>query len=176
MTPEQTQLVESTYWRLDRWVRLFVAHCPHSITYDDLLGVAEEALVKAARRFNSERASFRTYADHCVFGAFREYCRQAGDNGKFRPTLEYPTDLALAATQDSDVAERELSDLLDKLPERLQFVLRRRFWYGETETEIGKFYGVSSARISQMQSEALGLLRTLLTRSARSRNALQAHG
>ncbi len=57
---------------------------------------------------------------------------------------------------------RDLAEAIGMLPQRLQFVLALRYDEGFTYREIGEILSVSEPRISQLHSEALGKLRSML--------------
>lgn len=48
-----------------------------------------------------------------------------------------------------------VKDSLQKLDERQQLIVAKRFYYGETQTEIAKSLGISQAQISRLEKSAL---------------------
>ncbi len=65
--------------------------------------------------------------------------------------------------QAADEAERnEIWTAIGQLPDRMQLILKRRFIEGRTLEEVGNEFGLTRARIKQLQEEALHKVRLLL--------------
>ena len=47
---------------------------------------------------------------------------------------------------------------MQKLDERQQLIVAKRFYYGETQTEIAKTLGISQAQISRLEKSAITLM------------------
>jgi RNA polymerase sporulation-specific sigma factor len=56
-----------------------------------------------------------------------------------------------------------LREVLDKLSERDQQVIRMRFFEDKTQTEVAKVLGLSQVQISRIERQALNLLRELMS-------------
>lgn len=63
--------------------------------------------------------------------------------------------------RDDDVSEEQwvayvsVKESMQKLDERQQMILSKRFYYGETQTEIAKSLGISQAQISRLEKNAI---------------------
>ena len=53
------------------------------------------------------------------------------------------------------VAYVSVKESIQKLDERQQMILAKRFYYGETQTEIAKSLGISQAQISRLEKNAI---------------------
>jgi RNA polymerase sporulation-specific sigma factor len=66
--------------------------------------------------------------------------------------------------KDDHVSEEQWStyvfmkESISKLDERQQKILSRRYYYGETQTEIAKELGISQAQISRLEKHALSII------------------
>lgn len=68
----------------------------------------------------------------------------------------------------SEEAERaEVWSAIGQLPDRMQVILKRRFIEGRTLEEVGSEFGLTRARIKQLQEEALHKVRLLLRQTRR---------
>ncbi|MEO4053608.1 RNA polymerase sporulation sigma factor SigG [Solibacillus sp. CAU 1738] len=61
-------------------------------------------------------------------------------------------------SEDQWVAYVSVKDSLQKLDERQQLIVAKRFYYGETQTEIAKSLGISQAQISRLEKSAMELM------------------
>ena len=52
-----------------------------------------------------------------------------------------------------------VKETMGKLDERQQYILNKRFYYGETQTEIAKELGISQAQISRIEKNAMSIIR-----------------
>lgn len=60
-----------------------------------------------------------------------------------------------AVSEDQWVAYVSVKESIQKLDERQQLILAKRFYYGETQTEIAKSLGISQAQISRLEKNAI---------------------
>jgi RNA polymerase sigma-B factor len=75
-SPQAADTAVAVYWPLlQRWIR---SYCTTRDISDDLLQVAACGLLKSLARYDPRRASFDTYARHCVLGEVRHYLRDHG--------------------------------------------------------------------------------------------------
>ncbi|HEX9532359.1 MAG TPA: sigma-70 family RNA polymerase sigma factor [bacterium] len=75
-SPQAADAAVAVYWPLlQQWTRSYRTTRDGS---DDLLQVAACGLLKSLARFDPRRASFETYARHCVLGEVRHYLRDQG--------------------------------------------------------------------------------------------------
>ncbi|MCY1447624.1 RNA polymerase sigma-G factor [compost metagenome] len=58
-------------------------------------------------------------------------------------------------SEDQWVAYVSVKESLQKLDERQQMIVAKRFYYGETQTEIAKELGISQAQISRLEKNAI---------------------
>lgn len=58
-------------------------------------------------------------------------------------------------SEDQWVAYVSVKESIQKLDERQQMILAKRFYYGETQTEIAKSLGISQAQISRLEKNAI---------------------
>lgn len=61
-------------------------------------------------------------------------------------------------SEDQWVAYVSVKDSMQKLDERQQLIVAKRFYYGETQTEIAKTLGISQAQISRLEKSAIALM------------------
>lgn len=61
-----------------------------------------------------------------------------------------------------EVQRNEVWDAVSRLPERLQIILKRRYVDGFTLEEVGEEFGLTRARIKQLQDEALQKMRAFM--------------
>jgi len=61
-----------------------------------------------------------------------------------------------------EVQRNEVWEAAAKLPERLQIILKRRYVEGRTLEEVGDEFGLTRARIKQLQDEALEKMRAFM--------------
>lgn len=65
---------------------------------------------------------------------------------------------ATDVSEDQWVAYVSVKESLKKLDERQQMILAKRFYYGETQTEIAKELGISQAQISRLEKSAIEMM------------------
>ncbi|CAM5191729.1 RNA polymerase sigma factor OS=Lysinibacillus sphaericus OX=1421 GN=sigG PE=3 SV=1 [Lysinibacillus sphaericus] len=58
-------------------------------------------------------------------------------------------------SEDQWVAYVSVKESLQKLDVRQQMIVAKRFYYGETQTEIAKELGISQAQISRLEKNAI---------------------
>ena len=61
-------------------------------------------------------------------------------------------------SEDQWVAYVSVKESMQKLDERQQLIVAKRFYYGETQTEIAKKLGISQAQISRLEKSAITLM------------------
>jgi RNA polymerase primary sigma factor len=61
-----------------------------------------------------------------------------------------------------EVERNDVWEAVARLPERMQIILKRRYVEGYTLDEVGKEFGLTRARIKQLQDEALEKMRAIL--------------
>lgn len=61
-------------------------------------------------------------------------------------------------SEDQWVAYVSVKESLQKLDERQQTILAKRFYYGETQTEIARELGISQAQISRLEKSAIEIM------------------
>jgi RNA polymerase sporulation-specific sigma factor len=61
-------------------------------------------------------------------------------------------------SEDQWVAYVSVKESMQKLDERQQMIVAKRFYYGETQTEIAKTLGISQAQISRLEKSAIALM------------------
>ncbi len=61
-------------------------------------------------------------------------------------------------SEDQWVAYVSVKESMQKLDERQQLIVAKRFYYGETQTEIAKTLGISQAQISRLEKSAIALM------------------
>ena len=61
-------------------------------------------------------------------------------------------------SEDQWVAYVSVKESLQKLDERQQLIVAKRFYYGETQTEIAQKLGISQAQISRLEKSAIELM------------------
>ena len=61
-------------------------------------------------------------------------------------------------SEDQWVAYVSVKESMQKLDERQQLIVAKRFYYGETQTEIAKTLGISQAQISRLEKSAITLM------------------
>lgn len=149
---------------------------------DDLIQNSFIALTRAVHYFKPDQGTFLTIFDFCLKTAFDEVTGfyHSRDAFLYATSLDAP----IVSEDDSaamveflpdpsngpeEIALRELwiSQLHEKLEEALgalsqeqNEILHRRYYGGETQTEIADSYGCTSSAIQAKESSALGHLRT----------------
>lgn len=63
------------------------------------------------------------------------------------------------SSEEQWVAYVAVKDSMKKLDERQQLIVAKRFYYGETQTEIAKTLGISQAQISRLEKSAIAMMR-----------------
>lgn len=72
-----------------------------------------------------------------------------------------------------EVEQNEVWEAVARLPERLQIILKRRYVEGYTLDEVGEEFGLTRARIKQLQDEGLEKMRAFMRETyAREQNKL----
>ncbi|WP_107839241.1 RNA polymerase sporulation sigma factor SigG [Metasolibacillus meyeri] len=63
-------------------------------------------------------------------------------------------------SEDQWVDYVSVKESLQKLDERQQLIVAKRFYYGETQTEIAKSLGISQAQISRLEKSAIEMMQS----------------
>lgn len=79
------------------------------------------------------------------------------DGGELADKLENKNE-----NDDNWLLDIDLRDSIASLPERLQFVMRERYFAEKTQLEIAKRLGVSQVQVSRMEKQALQMLKEKL--------------
>ena len=167
------------------------ARAPASIVADDLVGAGSLGLMDSLiRNHGDEGAAFTCYARMRIKGAIYDEMRtsdwlprrnrnqQPGDTGPARPIAVIRFD-DLPPGQESHPQNKEPEsnpfDMLDSkrekeklrkalgaVPKRDRLILHLHYFRGMQIREIGRFLGISEARISQIHHRALTRIRPLL--------------
>lgn len=173
----------------------FARRLPASVAHDDLFGAGALGLIDSVvRRRGSDENAFACYTRIRIRGAIFDELRAhdwlprrsrkeeeprsgepmpiavlhiedlpAGDRKEPGENAEATSPLeALASKRIADLLRRELAEL----PERDRLVLHLHYFKGMRLREIGRFLGVSEARISQIHHRALRQMRPRLSTAA----------
>ncbi len=141
--------------------------------FDELISAGNAALVRAVEQFDFRRGiRFTTYAYQAIQRSMYELYRQ---EKRYRSKLiangEEVTQSAPSKTADSNLAQlessevdRQLADILVKLDEREQQILKARFGIGRKGKSvafkvIAKEFGLSTTRTAQLFHRAIKRLR-----------------
>lgn len=145
--------------------------------YEEVVADALLGLVQAARAFDSSHGNkFITYASEHIRGAildgFRARSRRKRDDEKrgFEEPIMLNIDDRELGIDPADLLEDteaealanlvrpRLWSLVDKLPERYQRLIRRRYVEGIQSKELARLEGISDSRMSQLTRKALNKL------------------
>ncbi len=144
------------------------ARLPGCADLADLVQVGWEALLRSQARYQTAPATLLTYADQRIRGAMDDELRRldprtryAQDQGVPPPVL-LPLWTAFEVVAPTPTPEPFLVALVATLPARQQQVLRLCYVEGWREHEIGALLGCTQSRVSQIRTEALARLRTLM--------------
>jgi RNA polymerase sigma factor (sigma-70 family) len=145
-------------------------------TVEELEAEATVAVWRASQTYREDRAAaFGTYVGHCVFNALNKLSKAAratkrqgitvstteGENGELPVVLvsgEAPADSRLVALE----RRQQVREAVDALDPRLKDIIERRFWLEETRALIAERYGLTRARIQQLEVSAFDKLRPRL--------------
>jgi DNA-directed RNA polymerase specialized sigma subunit len=140
---------------------------------DDMISEAQLALVIAGRRFDG-RGSFRGWISQRVAGALQDWQSSrrlrygfqiGGRPHKATPVQERAVFCQLTERNGGSEGVNlmaccpPLEHALSAIPQRLAFVLRRRYVLGEECEDIAASLGVTPGRVSQLTKRALRLMR-----------------
>jgi RNA polymerase sigma factor (sigma-70 family) len=135
---------------------------------DDLLSAGQEALIFAARRFDVEKASFRTYASCRVFGSMLNVLAVDSDRASVLATLaESDADVGLIQNDNGLDVERmmlasQVLAAIEKLPAFSRDLIKAHYFEERPLAAVGARRGLSKTRASVHLSRALGQLRQAL--------------
>ena len=157
-------------------LRRSLPHLPH-FEWRDILAYAHVALLEALPGFDPAKSPNRgnwLYHRICygILDQIREieHPRRIGarpiyltylDNRDMRPCR--------GPSAEGLVFERELLEAVERLPARLQSVIRMRYFLEMTTEETAKAMGVCQSRASQLEKKAVALLHIELTSSSSRR-------
>lgn len=184
-TPEQARQWNERYYRLRDGIVLgnrklifkAVRRCPASVQFaDDLIGECHLVLINAVAVYNPWLGvRFSTYAYTCLVRALcRQSQRLASDRLSRALALNVATDAALDTTHeaaDSSIFPEIDALLRDEHPllsPREKSIIRRRYLLPKVQPvptleKVGREMGLSKERVRQVQSLALGKLRSVLS-------------
>ncbi len=176
--------------------RRFARRLPSSVAHDDLVGAGALGLVDSVtRRRKGDEASFACYTRIRIRGAIFDELRshdwlpRRSRTAERRETRGEPFPVAVVHFEDLPVGKertpsdptpasnplealankriaRQLKKELELLPDRDRLVLHLHYFRGMRLKEIGRLFGVSEARISQIHHRALAQLRPKLPSAA----------
>jgi RNA polymerase sigma factor for flagellar operon FliA len=140
----------------------------------DLPGVAKIALIEAAKLYRPGGNLFSTYAWHRIRGACLDSVRRrnwrdgTADQldlraGERRSDHEASVESRLIDAQLSRLTREKLRAAIFTLPPRLAVVMWMRYFEGRNHEELAASMGVNSSRVSQLHTEALGIMRAALS-------------
>ncbi len=161
---------------------------PPSVTIDELTSAGTIGLIKAARRFDSERGlQFATYARHRIRGEMLDYLRSLdplsrGERRTRRQCAACPeisggptcvsldmvlTEVSTIRADDEPpmdwISRTQLTTARHCLSDRENRIIELSFYAGWKNREIARRMGVTEGRISQIRANALAKLRDNLT-------------
>jgi RNA polymerase sigma factor (sigma-70 family) len=175
LTPaDREQLILGGMEHVHKCATIVARGLPRSVDIEELVAAGNLGLCQAANRYHGGPVLFGRFAQHRIFGAMQDHLRyldlataQERRNAKADETTVDRRWLVQLdkgnrpkpARFDSDVENRhDIEYLLTGLPERLDFVIRR-YLRDETQLECGARIGVGESRVSQLEAEALTLIR-----------------
>jgi len=135
---------------------------------DDLLSAGQEALIFAARRFETEKASFRTYASCRVFGSMLNVLAVDSVRASVLATLaESDADVGLVQNDNGSDIERmtlasQVLAAIEKLPAFSRDLIKSHYLEDGTLADVGARHGISKTRASVHLARAIGQLREAL--------------
>jgi RNA polymerase sigma factor (sigma-70 family) len=157
-------------------VRRSLPLLPH-FEWCDILAYAHVALLQALPGFDSAKSPNRgnwLYHKVCygIVDQIREieHPRRVGARPQFCTHIEnLDSRPSQMPSPDGLVFEREMLEAVERLPARLQSVIRMRYFLEMTTGETAKAMGVCQSRASQIEKKAMALLRNELTSSSSRR-------
>ena len=135
---------------------------------DDLLSAGQEALLFAARRFETEKASFRTYASCRVFGSMLNVLAVNSERASVLATLaESDADVGLIHNDNGLDVERmmlasQVLAAIEKLPAFSRDLIKAHYLEERPLAAVGVRQGLSKTRASVHLARAIGQLREAL--------------
>lgn len=173
MTPEEEDALVHEHRRLVYWtLRRFrlIERSPDPVQTES---TGFLALLHAIRTHDPLRASFATFAVRLI----RQSCWKELNRQRKRTSRETPLEVfsqdgeplerpeaSISPDRETDVAARQVAELLRQLPPRDAQLLALRFGIGDREhstEELSAKLGVSGTRVNLCQSKALSRLRAL---------------
>lgn len=165
---------------VDRIVGSFLKKLPSNVCKDDLMGAGMLGLWEGLRK-KGEHQNFEAYLNFRIRGRIldelraqdwlprrlREKMESEGDDTPIVRTFDMSIEEAqrtLKAPERDEDRAREIQlllNVLDRLPERERDIIKSHYVEGIAFVDIARKYGVSDARISQLHSRAIKLLKEL---------------
>lgn len=195
LTPPDEQLIRDHIPLVKSIAKRFARRLPASVAQDDLLGAGALGLIDSVvRRRGSDENAFACYTRIRIRGAIFDELRAhdwlprrsrkdavVRDGEPMPIAVLHIEDLPTHERKDQDergelnspleaLANKRIADLLRQelaeLPERDRLVLHLHYFKGMRLREIGRFLGVSEARVSQIHHRALRQLRPKINAAA----------
>jgi len=196
LSPRDKNLIREHMPLVKHIARRFARRLPASVAHDDLVGAGALGLVDSVtRRRKGDDASFACYTRIRIRGAIFDELRshdwlpRRSRSAERRETQgepfpvavvhfddlpagrdRTPTDPSPSANPLEALAYKriacQLRRELNQLPDRDRLVLHLHYFRGMRLKEIGRLFGVSEARISQIHHRALAQLRPRLPSAA----------
>lgn len=140
---------------------------------EEAVSIGHVALILAATSYDATRGAFSTFAVRCIRNRILDSARTT-----LRRQEQLPVGLAFEGTPDagrmdlvpepavfpSAADEEAIAAAVARLPGRLRYVIRRRFYYGWRFKDIGRQLGLSRSRTCMLCRQALARLRRELER------------
>jgi RNA polymerase primary sigma factor len=144
-------------------------------SFDELLSDGIDTLIRTVCKFDFDRGfRFSTYAYRSIARrAYHQITARQKDSGRFTGAVD---DLATDPAEDSerqlfneaswDELRAILDNMLSRLDDREQYIIRRRYAMGaarkaETFQSMANQLGVSKERVRQLERQAVGKLRNM---------------
>jgi len=149
------------------WAQAIARHVasllPTRFSEDDLTGPAEVALVKLANRYDPGRdVTFRVFAQRRIYGACLDSIRRKEYTERNHVPLNGKDPIGQAPTPEQIVSAARYIDVWTRvqgLPPRHALVILAHYAGDMTLVQIAALIGVGAARVSQVHTEALAMLR-----------------
>ncbi len=140
----------------------------YGIPNEDLIAIAEGALMKAYRNYNPAKASFATYASkvivHELADVKRKYDKLVNSHVYLDPTSggTDANDLisVLGGTEELNTDSLDAVKLLNKLSGRDRDIVEYKYIKEYSLAEIATLYEISDKRVHQIIESALEKIRT----------------
>ena len=144
-------------------VRRFIGRGPEP---DDLFQIGNIGLIKAIDHFDTELGvRFSTYAVPMITGEIRRFLRDDGMIKVSRPLKELAGKVGAAREKlEADLGrEPTVEELLSRLGEKEQQIIKMRYFENMTQTVIAGRLGISQVQVSRLEKKILREMRERLT-------------